>query len=267
MATAPAIQLFCFPYAGASAAPYLRWRTKLPAFIQVIPVELPGHGRRIDEPLVHTMSGVIDQIAPWVSSQITGRYALFGHSLGALTAFECALRLQARGQPAPEVLFASGSPAPSEPLRDRPAFDREASDAELVNELRRLGGTPALALENPELMALMLPIVRADFAIAASYRGSQRPAIKAPIRVLAGTDEAHAPAALRAWADHTYAECAVQHFAGNHFFIHECEGDVLASLVNHLSRGRTAREWPERGTRSKGGVPIAAAQTTNSRDA
>ena len=230
------LQLFCFSYAGASAATYLRWRRQLPPWIEVVPVELAGHGRRVSEPLETTMAGAIARIDSLVRPQPGRRYALFGHSLGALVAFECAFRLEQRGGPVPCAVFASGCHAPSQPgtskLSDNP------SDEELISQLQRWGGTPSFALKNTELMQLTLPILRADLRVAASYRGRTHAAISTPIHALAGSLDPLDPAAIDAWRQHTRAELTLEWFEGGHFFIHECERDVLACVTRHLARCR-----------------------------
>jgi len=237
------LQLFCFSYAGASAAAYLRWRRQLPLWIEVVPIELAGHGRRVSEPLETTMDGAIARIEPLLRPERGRRYALFGHSLGALVAFECARRCEQRGGPSPCALFASGCHAPSQPGTS--TLSDDPTDAELITELQRWGGTPPFALSNAELMQLTLPILRADLRVAASYRGQVQSAISTPIHVLAGSLDPLDPAAVRAWHQHTRAEHTVEWFEGGHFFIHERESDVLATLTRRLAPWREPRPGAE----------------------
>jgi surfactin synthase thioesterase subunit len=226
------IQLFCFPHAGASAAPYVRWRRFLSSWIEVVPVELAGHGRRVAEPLETTMSGLLAQ-AVRVLRRDPGRpYALFGHSLGALIAFEYARALQQEGARAPLLTFASGSRAPS---CRAPSEGVRESDAELRDELLRLDGTPALALADPELMRLTLPWLRADFQVADGYRCPAGARIASPVHVLAGRDDDVSHESLEAWRGHTCAEFALDRFPGGHFFIHEQQTLVLATIERALA--------------------------------
>jgi len=226
-------QLFCFPYAGASAAVYARWKRALPPWIEVTPVEPPGHGARLGERLETTMAGVIAGIERQVRPAADRRYAFFGHSLGALVAFECALRIERLGLDRPCVLFASACEAPSTPSRRRL---EDLSDEGLVAELRRLNGTPSAALANAELMQLALPILRADFRVAVGYREQRvRDVLATRIRVLAGMADSLDPAAVSAWRTHTVAACSVSSFEGGHFFIHDCQREVLVAIENELA--------------------------------
>jgi surfactin synthase thioesterase subunit len=239
-------QLFCFPYAGASASTYARWKRALSPSIEVTPVELAGHGWRFSEPLETTMAGAVAQIERQIRPSPGRPFALFGHSLGALVAFECALRLERQGLQQPCVLFASGCEAPSAPERRQL---RDLSDEALITELRRLDGTPRSVLANSELMQLTLPILRADFQVAASYRGRTREAISTPIRVLDGVADSLEASAVHAWRSHTRSTWSLQHFEGGHFFIHECQREVLAAIENELAAGP---DRPERWGRTTG---------------
>jgi surfactin synthase thioesterase subunit len=231
----PSTQLFCFPYAGASAAAiYGRWRRHLQPSIEVVPIELPGRGRYFPEPLETTMDGLLARIEARVAPRRPARFALFGHSLGALVAFAVARRLEQRGDPAPCAVFASACEAPSA-SRSRPLM-AELSDAALIAELRRLGGTPTEVLESTELLELTLPILRADFRVVASYRGRERAGetIGAPIHVLSGIADDHDGAAVNAWRGHTRSAFSLRQLAGGHFFIHERERDVLDCILHTL---------------------------------
>jgi surfactin synthase thioesterase subunit len=224
---------------------YGRWRRELLPFVEVVPVELPGRGRRFSEPLETSMEGIVARIEAQVVPRRGARFALFGHSLGALIAFALAHRLEQRGAPTPLALFASACEAPSAPgCRSGAA---ELSDAALTDELRRLGGTPSAVLESPEMLELTLPIVRADFRVVASHRERARArtaeTIAAPIHVLAGIADDHDFTQVEAWRGHTRGEFSLRKLAGGHFFIHERERDVLACIVRTLGR---ARDLPAR---------------------
>lgn len=226
------IRLYCFAHAGASAAPYLRWRRRLPASIEVVPVELPGRGRRRDEPLTRTLAAALDAVEGELAP-LTRPYALFGHSLGATLAFACAQRLRARGAPAPRILFASASHAPCTRTTDEGTWSDEA----LREELTRLDGTPTAVLGSPELLELALPVLRADYQLAAdAHRSLVRAPIAAPIHVLAGTHDEIAASALAGWRACTESTCELSYFAGGHFYLREHEDALLALLARELAR-------------------------------
>jgi len=229
------INLLCLPYSGASAMVYSRWRRALPAWLQVRPVELPGRGARMAEALHTDMQALARQLAQEQRLATSTPYALLGHSLGALLAFELAHELQALGCQPPLALFACGTAAPTR----REDYDgrhwREPkSDTELIDELRELQGTPEQVLANDELMSLTLPILRADFLLCGTYAYRQRPALRCPLHVLGGQDDRASDEQLRAWQHETQGSFSLQVFPGGHFFIHDHEPGVLAALTRAL---------------------------------
>lgn len=234
-----ALKLLCLPYSGASAMVYARWRRKLPAWVQVQPVELPGRGVRLAEALHTDMQALARQLAAEQHGAASGRYALLGHSLGALLAFELAHELQALGCPSPLALFACGTAAPTRREDyDGKHWREPKSDAELIDELRQLQGTPEQVLNNQELMSLTLPILRADFLLCGRYRYRQRPALHCPLHVLGGRQDRASDEQLHAWGEESLGEFSVHMFPGGHFFIHEEEDQVLAAIVGSLHKQR-----------------------------
>ncbi|RCL26991.1 thioesterase [Pseudomonas sp. AFG_SD02_1510_Pfu_092] len=230
-----ALNLLCLPYSGASAMVYSRWRRKLPAWLQVRPVELPGRGARMAEPLHTDLQALARQLAAEQRLAASAPYALLGHSLGALLAFELAHELQALGCAPPLALFACGTAAPTR----REDYDgnnwREPKgDAELIGELRELQGTPEEVLGNAELMSLTLPILRADFLLCGTYAYRQRPALQCPLHVLGGLQDRASDEQLQAWRKETQGPFSLRMFPGGHFFIHEQEDQVLAALAASL---------------------------------
>ena len=146
----PFIDLLTLPCAGASATMYLRWRRLLPEWIRVVPVELPGRGGRLGEPFVEDFGRLVAQICDEQAAAMQGRYALFGHSMGALLAYGMAQHQRALGKPLPRAMFVSGSPAPSR--RDPDRFAGKGDDAALIADLRKQGGTPEEVLASDEPM-------------------------------------------------------------------------------------------------------------------
>ncbi|MFE0753903.1 thioesterase II family protein [Inquilinus sp. NPDC058860] len=232
--SAVAARLFCLPYSGASAMVYARWCRALPSWLAVHPVELPGRGTRAGEPLATDLRGLAADLAGEIEDAIDGPYALFGHSLGSLLAFELAHVLRERGAPPPMLLFASGSEAPA--MRDDRDLARPRSDAELIADLRGYRGTPEEALADAELMAIVLPVLRADFLLAGGYVYRPRPALPCPVHVLAGTRDDLGRPALEAWGRETRGDFALDLFEGDHFFIHSRQAEVLGVLDAALSR-------------------------------
>jgi surfactin synthase thioesterase subunit len=226
------VRLLCFPYAGSSSVIYARWKRRLPAWIEVVPVELPGRGLRMLDALQTSMAGLLEAVSREARKHTGRPFAFFGHSLGALVAFELAHYLEVREMAAPLVVFASGTHAPSR--RESEHFANLRSDAELHAELERLAGTPPSVLADPELMELTLPILRADFAVAAGYECASRKSIRCPIHALGGTEDDTTQETLLAWRNHTRGDFALNMFVGGHFFIHDQEAHLLQVIQRRL---------------------------------
>lgn len=230
----PQLTLYCLPYSGASAMVYSRWRRSLPEWLSVQPVELPGRGARLGEPLQTDMAALAGQLADELLPRLQQPYALFGHSLGALLAFEMAHALRERSAPAPLALFASGTAGPSRRADYKQDYSTPKNDEELINELRTLQGTPEEVLANAELMSLTLPILRADFLLCGRYQQRERMALELPIHVLGGKEDESTMEQLLSWQKETATGFSLDMLPGGHFFIHEHEARVLKLLRNYL---------------------------------
>lgn len=234
-----AVNLLCLPYSGASAMVYSRWRRKLPAWLNVRPVELPGRGARMGEALQTDLQALARQLASEQRLAASAPYAVLGHSLGALLAFELVHELQALGCTPPLALFACGTAAPSRREDyDGDKWQAPRSDAQLIDELRTLQGTPEEVLANRELMSLTLPILRADFLLCGRYAYRQRPPLRCPIHVLGGSSDRASQEQLLAWGGETLGDFSLEMFPGGHFFIHQHEDRVLGQLVSALEPHR-----------------------------
>lgn len=233
-----ALQLFCLPYSGASAMFYQRWRRQLPEWLQVRPLELPGRGTRMDEALQTDIGRLVEQLADELMGQARQPYALFGHSLGGLLAFELAHALRVRGMAAPLVLFVSGSAGPAR--RDFSEYAALESDAELVAKLRELQGTSEEVLACEELLGLTLPILRADFQLAGGYGYRRRAPLHTPIHVLGGKRDGIEVEELLDWQQETCGDFSLDMLEGHHFFIQQQEARVLRLVrrycEQHLKR-------------------------------
>ena len=306
------LDLYCLPCAGASASVYLRWRRRLPAWIEVLPLELPGRGMRLGEPLVEDFQTLVEQLCEEIvqgrhggrqfsrpfgdqssahsnahsnkkgdkqsgqhgdrpHSQYVGRYgskpggacaenyrwAILGHSLGGLLAYGITARLQSLRAaipaplipapsipapstpehtplPMPERLLVAASPAPSR--QDADAFPDTHDDAALIADLHKQGGTPREVFDSPELLALTLRTLRADYRVCESFEHRGSAPLAAPIQVLAGRDDDIEAHRIEAWRDEAGDGFALHWFDGGHFFIREQEKPVLAMLERSLGR-------------------------------
>jgi medium-chain acyl-[acyl-carrier-protein] hydrolase len=216
--SAPRLRLFCFPYAGASAWIYRSWKTGLPADIEVCPVQLPGRGARSTELPFTRLSPLVEALAPALAPLLDKPFAFFGHSLGALVSFELARRIRRDYGVNPERLFVSASRAPQIPHRHSPIHTLPRD--EFLAEVRRLNGTPAELLAHQEFMEIMLPLLRADFAIHETYEYSTEPPLDCPISAFGGLqDRRVSNNDLYEWHAQTKASFSLQMLPGDHFFL------------------------------------------------
>ncbi|NJO48502.1 MAG: thioesterase [Leptolyngbyaceae cyanobacterium RM2_2_4] len=211
------LRLFCFPYAGGSSLNFRSWADHLPATVELCPIELPGRGPRMQEKPFTQLQPLIQAIAPALIPYLDKSFAFFGHSMGALVSFELAHLLRKDFGCSPSHLFVSGRRAPQLPDPDPPIHT--LPDAEFIEELRRLNGTPEAVLQHDELMQLLLPTLRADFAVLETYRYTPAPPFDCPITAFGGLqDQDVGSEPLGAWREQTCADFSLHLFPGDHFF-------------------------------------------------
>jgi medium-chain acyl-[acyl-carrier-protein] hydrolase len=233
------LRLYCLPYAGGSAGVFRPWCDLLPPSVDVWGVEYPGHGSRISEPLANRIDALADLIAEAVAAEPAVQYALFGHSMGSLLAFEICHMLAARNATMPTLLVVAGHRGPHLPASRPPVHD--APDAEFVAHLRELGATPPEVLESAELVDLMLPILRSDFQSCETYSAPERPPLRTDIVAYGGlADEDADRDALLAWKQETLGRFALRLFPGGHFFVRECASQVAATLQRDMAESLSA---------------------------
>ncbi|APZ01749.1 peptide synthetase [Burkholderia pseudomallei] len=224
------IRLFCFHYAGSGGSIFRHWGEALPDDVELVAVQMPGRENRLNEPLLYSMDEAVPPLVDALAPLLDRPFAFFGHSTGALIGFEVARVLRARGYPQPRLLIASAQNAPDvkpEVIRHR------LSDAEFVEVLRGCNGTPDAILQDPALLELLLPRIRADGAVFETYRYERQAPLDCRIVVFHGAADALVhDAGLARWAGETQHSFAWYRFAGDHFFIHDEE----ASVLDHINR-------------------------------
>lgn len=235
-APAGAPHLFCFPHGGGNAAAFHPFRRLLAPAIDVVGIELPGRGSRFREPLDVSLAEIAAASARAIEGRVRQPFYLYGHSIGALLAFETARVLAAR-RCAPAGLFVSGRRAPQQPPvlpANREPISR-LPDAALKQLLGRYAGTPAAILESEELLRLHLPVLRHDFALDENYRHVAAAPLQIPLWAYAGSDDPHAsPQDMAGWSDVTAAACSVHVVPGGHFFPYEAAADFCRDLSARL---------------------------------
>lgn len=228
------IRLFCFPYAGGSAVIYNKWQPWLHPKIELIPVELAGRGRRIQEALYKDLPDIIEDVFREVSPKINGApYALFGHSMGGMIAYELAQKIIDCRLPRPEHIFFSGRRAPHSKRKDRKQYHLMDDDT-FIREVVELGGTPPEFFQHPELAELFLPLLRSDFKMSelATYDEPLRP-LDTDISVLLGKEEDLIAEECDAWKYHGSRRCTIHYFNGGHFFLHD-ETEQIVGIINNV---------------------------------
>ncbi|WP_210589229.1 thioesterase II family protein [Streptomyces sp. GESEQ-35] len=229
-------RLVCFPHAGGSATSYMPLARMVPADFDVVSVQYPGRQDRYGEAPFTDLAPLVEAVAEELAHELAadpGRpYALFGHSMGALVAYETA-RLLARGElPGPQRLFLSGRGAPG--LRTSVRYDLY-DDADVLAEMRRLGGTDQAMLDDPELLELVLPALRADYRAVGTYRWRGGEPLAAAITALVGDrDPMVTVQDARTWREHTSGDFALKVFPGGHFYLVDHIGQVAAAVTEGL---------------------------------
>lgn len=236
------VRLFCLPYSGGGAAAFAGWADILPPEIEVCPVQLPGRGPRAAEPPLRRMDALVGALADALLPHLDMPFAIFGHSMGALVGFELARHLRARHGIEPAHLCAAAHRAPQLPDRDPPLHG--LPEPELIEELRRLNGTPEEVLAHAELLQVVLPALRADFAVCETYAYADGPPLGCPIMAIGGLgDTGLERDELAAWRAQTRGDFALRMLPGDHFFIHSARQLLLDTLARGLIHLISRPNW------------------------
>ncbi len=227
------VRLFCFPYGGSGPGIFRHWPERLSDSIEAIGILYPGRESRSMESLVPDIEQLAEAMLPGMLPYLEKPFALFGHSLGALLSFELARRLADSHNIHPEHLFVAGATAPHYPV-EKPIH--HLSDEQFLTALIGMRGMPDAILANHRLLEYALPIIRNDFAACANYQPQSGTKLACGLTAFAGKDDPRARLArVEAWQQYTAAGFTQQVFSGGHFFIHDREQDILASINAELS--------------------------------
>ncbi|MFI8872845.1 thioesterase II family protein [Streptomyces sp. NPDC055243] len=226
------VRLVCFPHAGGSASFYFPVSAALQSDCDVTALQYPGRQDRRSEPNVDDIGVLADRIAPVVAPLFDRPVVFFGHSMGAIIAFEVARRLQERGH-TPAMLFASGRRAPS---TRRVENVHQRDDDGIVAEMKAMSGTDAQVLGDEELLRMVLPAIRSDYRAIETY-GPVDATVDCPITALVGdADPKTTGPEADEWRSHTTAAFDIKTFRGGHFFLSPRAAEVI-SLMRETLRG------------------------------
>ncbi|GAB3239114.1 alpha/beta fold hydrolase [Glycomyces halotolerans] len=227
------LRLFCLPPAGAGTAFYRPWTVHPGTPFSVHPILLPGRESRLRESPRTDLRTLVGDLARAVETHLDRPYALFGHSMGALLAYETARALQSSAPPA--ALFLSGRRGPATAALRPPISDRD--DRGFVDGVAALGGIPGEILERPDMVEMILPALRADFRLNERYRPLNGPALTCPATLYAGRDDPEAPPkAVLGWGREIDGDYTLRVFAGGHFYFSPDPGRVLTAIADDLRR-------------------------------
>ncbi|GAB6988511.1 thioesterase II family protein [Paenibacillus pini] len=226
------VKLICIPYAGGTSSSYIRWAKYLHPGIEMINVELAGRGKRFGEPLYSAFEEAVNDVFLQIKRHIEPDvdYALFGHSMGSWISYELYYKLLEEGYPLPFHLFFSGRRAPH--LVKKPDGYWKLPESEMVELLLRYGGVSREFMEDPQLLELIMPMVRADFRITEEYVYQDKNIkLGCGVSVFTGRNDVDIPISdMYGWRDLSAQSCQVYEFAGNHFFIHEYAQEVVTAI-------------------------------------
>ncbi|MFC9360077.1 thioesterase II family protein [Rhodococcus sp. NPDC057014] len=230
-----ATTLLCLPYAGSGASFFRGWRGLAPPGLVVVPLQLPGREERFVEPLLTDVAAAVEDLLARAlyEGQDAERVAVFGHSLGAVLAYELTHRLVADGSVPVTRLFVSGAPGPRHVRDIRAAL---LDDAEFLARVHELAGYSHPALENAELRELLLPVLRADVDMHESYRPPPHPRLDVPITALRGRDD-HLVSSVQAaeWQAATTADISVRELDGGHMYLTDHPHALLRVVAAQLA--------------------------------
>jgi surfactin synthase thioesterase subunit len=224
------LRMYCFSYAGGSAASFTPWQSMVNRQVEICAVQLPGRGMRFREPNVDSLPLLIEQLAQAVVPKDKMPFVFFGHSMGGLIAFELTRYCKRHRLASPKHLFVSGCDAPQHRKPSRRLH--ELDDDGLINALKDYNGTPPEILCNREIMELVIPSIRSDFTMVETYRYNADRPLDLPITVLAGKSDVHlSPLQTQGWQRETTHRCDLKWFDGDHFFINS-ERQAVLDCVN-----------------------------------
>jgi medium-chain acyl-[acyl-carrier-protein] hydrolase len=237
------LRMFAFPYAGGGASIYRLWPRLLPPSVELVAVQLPGRESRWRDPSFRDLPTLVAEASKALRPHMDRPFVFFGHSMGGAISHELARALRDQGAALPRQLFVSGRPAPraeddGEDIHDLPKD-------EFIARLRDYAGTPEEVLQNEELMALVEPLVRADFAVCETYEfDPEPPPLDLPVTVFGGTGDEEVPREdLELWRQETTGEFRLHMLDGGHFFLNDEDrrDELLDLLVSELRERHLGR--------------------------
>lgn len=231
----PRLRLFCVPFAGAGASTFNAWPSAFPDTVELHAVQLPGRESRYAEPALGDVDEAVRQVADAMEPCLDQCYAVFGYSMGALLAFEIVRELRRRNAPMPLQLFVAARRAP-QLAAARPRLAHLPREA-FLRQVSEYCDSPPVAWQNPDLLEIVLPVLRVDMALCEGYVYRREPPFHFPIQAFAGRRDASAPlSTVQDWREHTSGEFAIKVFDGGHFFVNVAQSQVQRVIISQLEQ-------------------------------
>jgi surfactin synthase thioesterase subunit len=232
-AASASLRLICLPYAGGGTSVFHSWHASVPGDVQVCPIDLPGRETRFNETPKEDLRAIVRELAPAMERFLDRPYALFGHSLGALIAFELARELRRHNRPAPVRFFASACRAPQLPLQHRPIHHLD--DEAFLNQVAGIGDMPADGAAQEELAQSLLPALRGDFKMFEKYSYAPEEPFDFPITALCGSEDRWVGRGdLVAWHSQTSSLFNLRLLPGGHLFLRSSPDRVIRTVLESL---------------------------------
>jgi len=232
------LRLFCFSYAGGGASVFRGWSEALPSNVEICAVQPPGRETRIGEPAYRRIGPLVADLAEAIEPLLDRPFVFYGHSMGALVAFELTRHLRREGKPQPERLLLAAFRAPQLP---NPNIKIYHLPDEVLKVVLRKDGTPQRILQDEELMKVMLPTLRADFELCDTYEYRAEAPLGCPIAVFGGLEDVRISASdLDGWRAHSEVAYSFTRLPGGHFFMHSTQDLLLAAIAEELAGAGTA---------------------------
>lgn len=227
------VKLILLPFAGGSSYSYNNFIPLFPANIELVAVEIPGRGKRSKEKSIKDAREVTEDIYNQIKqlAESGQKYAIFGHSMGALLGYLLTHKLAQNNLPLPVHLIASGRGGPSH--KDEEEMYHLLPYDKFIDKLREMGGSPKEVLEHEALMMFLEPIIRADFQLVETYKHEAQNPLNIPITVLIGDKDEITPEIASKWQVESTLPVTIKEYSGGHFFIYDHQHDI-AKLISSL---------------------------------
>jgi medium-chain acyl-[acyl-carrier-protein] hydrolase len=222
------MRIICFPYAGGNTSTFSHWANQLPDDIELVAAQYPGRTSRIFETMHNQMDDLVADLITTIPQYLDKPYILLGHSLGSRVAFELMHQINKLNMPKPEHFIASGSRGPQKSVIKKAIYN--LTKDEFKAELAKLNGTPEAVLNNDDLMALYLPMLRADFQIADNYSFQKSVKFTCSFSVLAGSQDEITDEELNSWNDFFITKGEIITIEGDHFFIDKNSSATISAV-------------------------------------